>query len=197
MRSICCAAVAIVALSGCALFRSPSNAQPEFFVLSATAQPGEIPGGRRLAVGIGPVSLPAYLSRPEMVVRVADNQLVFDEFNRWAEPLKTNFVHALATDLDILIGFQQMALYPWYDTTPLDYSVSVALLRFERQSGDTALLSARWTIRNRAGDVLLNRDSQYSRPAANPTQTAAALSAVTADLARDIATAMRSLDAHP
>ena len=196
MRSICCAAAA-VALSGCALFRSPSTQQTEFFVLSAIAQPGEITSGRPLAVGIGPISLPAYLARPEMVRRVADNQLVFDEFTRWAEPLKNNFEHVLATDLDILMGFQQMALYPWYDTTPLDYAVGVAVLRFERQSGDIASLSARWSIRNRAGAVLVSRESQFSRPAGDPAQTAAALSAVTADLARDIAAAMRGLDAHP
>jgi uncharacterized lipoprotein YmbA len=196
MRSICCAAAA-VALSGCALFRSPSTPQTEFFVLSAIAQPAEIPSGRPLAVGIGPVSLPAYLARPEMVRRVADNQLVFDEFTRWAEPLKSNFEHVLATDLDILMGFQQMTLYPWYDTTPLDYAVGVAVLRFERQSGDIAALSARWSIRNRAGAVLVSRESQFSRPAGDPAQTAAALSAVTADLAGDIAAAMRGLDAHP
>lgn len=197
MRSICCAVLAVVALNACALFRSPSTQQTEFFVLSATAQPGEIAGGRRLSIGIGPVSLPAYLSRPEMVVRVADNQLVFDEFNRWAEPLKDNFVHALATDLDILIGFQQVFFYPWYDTTPIDYSVAVAVLRFERQTGDSAVLSARWTIRNRAGEVRVTRDSQFSRPAANPTETAAALSAATDDLAREIGAAIRTLDSHP
>ncbi len=196
MRSIGYA-VAAVALSGCALLSSPSTPTTEFYVLSAVAQPGEVTSGRPLAVGIGPISMPAYLGRPEMVMRVADNQVVFDEFNRWAEPLKNNFEHVLATDLDILIGFQQMALFPWYDTTPLDYAVAVAVLRFERQSGDTAALNARWTIRNRTGQVLVSRESQFSRPAANPTEAAAALSAVTADLARDIAVAMRTLDAHP
>jgi len=196
MKSLCSVLAAVVALSGCALLRSPSNKQTEFFVLSATAQPGDAPSGRRLAIGIGPVSLPTYLARPEMVVRVADNQVLFDEFNRWAEPLKDNFVHVLATDLDILIGFQQVNFYPWYDTTPLDYAVAVAVLRFERQTGDVATLSARWTIRNRAGAVLVTRDSQFSRPAADPPQTAAALSALTENLARDIAAALRTLDTH-
>lgn len=186
-------AVALLAfLPACALLGAPATPITEFYVLSATAEPEE-PAGGRLILGLGPVTMPSYLERPEMVTRIAENQVVFDELNRWAEPLRSNFIHVLATDLDVLIGVRQLFLYPWYDTAPVDYAVAIAVLRFERQWGNTAVLSARWLIRNRAGEVLVTRESQHQHPAESPAQTAAALSAVTADLARDIATALRGL----
>jgi len=92
--------------AGCGLLRTPQPPPTNFYVLTATAQSGEVASGRRLQVGIGPISFPSYLERPEMVHRVEANQLTFDEFNRWAEPLKDNFTHALATNLDHELGLE-------------------------------------------------------------------------------------------
>jgi hypothetical protein len=47
---------------------------------AAVAEPVE------LSIGIGPVTLPAYLKRTRMVIRRADNELQFLEAERWAEP---------------------------------------------------------------------------------------------------------------
>lgn len=187
--------LALLTASGCSLLFRPAAPAPRFYVLTAVAQPGEIPAGRRLAFGLGPISLPPYLDRPEMVTRVAPNQLTFDEFNRWSEPLKSNLVHALATDLDTLIGFDLLALYPWYRTTQLDYSAAVVVLRFEPQPSGDAALDARWSISDGHDQILVNRESHFTRPTSSPAATAQALSEMVAAMARDIAAAVRDLDA--
>ncbi len=188
-------AVSLIAVGGCSLLRSPDAPPTTFFILSATAERGQIPAGRPLALGLGPVTLPPYLNRPEMVHRVAPNQLSFDEFNRWSEPLKDNVVRVLAADLDALLTLDRIVPYPWYSSTPMDYSVAVAVLRFEPQPDGNAVLDARWSIGNGGGEQLANRDAHFERPAGKPPQTAAALSAMLGDLASEIATALRTLDA--
>jgi uncharacterized lipoprotein YmbA len=183
-----------MAAAGCALLGSPNAHPTRFYVLDSVVRPDEAVSGGRLIVGIGPVTFPSYLNRPEMVTRVGENQLVFDEFHRWAEPLKDNFVHVLAGELESSIGIERVVFYPWYDTTPIDLALGVNVLRFERDPGSNAVLEARWNLRDRSGHVLIDRLSRFTRPAADPPQTAAALSDVTGDLAREIAQAMRTLD---
>lgn len=185
----------LLGASGCGLLRGPSDHPTNFYVLTAVSQPGEVAPGRRLTLGLGPLTLPQYLDRPEMVTRVEPNQLSFDEFNRWAEPLKDNFVRVLAHDLDVLVGFERVVFYPWYESTQMDYAVSVVVLRFETQPDGDALLDARWGIGDGHGHVFVDRAAHFSRPAGSPAKAAAALSNLVGDLARDIASALRERDA--
>ena len=41
-------------------------------------------------IGVGPITLPKYLDRPQIVSRASRNQLALGEFDRWAEPLQEN-----------------------------------------------------------------------------------------------------------
>jgi uncharacterized lipoprotein YmbA len=183
----------VLVAAGCGLLRGPTETPTTFYVLSATAEPGQAPAGGDLVLGLGPITFPPYLDRPQMVRRVAPNELVFDEFNRWSEPIKQNFERVLGNDLDRLIGIDRLIAYPWYSHTPMDYAVSVVVMRFEEQpSGDVAL-DARWTISNAAGKPYLNRETHLTRPARSPAEVAGAMSGMTGDLARDIAGALHEL----
>jgi uncharacterized lipoprotein YmbA len=189
------ARIAIVLLcsgAGCGLLRGPTITPTEFYVLSALPQAADRPGdAREIVLGLGPVTLPPYLNRPEMASRVAPNQLRFDEFNRWAEPLKDNFFNVLATELDAQLGLERIVRYPWYSTTTMDYVVVVAVQRFEAQPSGEVTLDARWGIGDGKGTTLANRDSHFSRPGGSPAVVAAAMSALVSDLAGEIATALQ------
>ena len=41
-------------------------------------------------IGLGPIRIPEYLSRPQMVVATSDNQYQLSEDHRWAERLDQN-----------------------------------------------------------------------------------------------------------
>jgi len=40
-----------------------------------------------VAIGIGPIELPEYLDRPQIVTRLSKNELQLAEFDQWVEPL--------------------------------------------------------------------------------------------------------------
>jgi uncharacterized lipoprotein YmbA len=186
---------ALLAAAGCGLLRGPNVTPTTFYVLSSSAGPDQVPQGRALSLGLGPVTLPPYLDRPQMVRRIAPNELAFDEFNRWSESLKENFTRVLGNDLEKLVGIDRLVPYPWYSTAKMDYAVAITVMRFEQQPDGQAVLDARWSIRNAHGEPYVNRDTHLSRPAGTPAEVAAAMSGMTGDLARDIALALRELDA--
>jgi uncharacterized lipoprotein YmbA len=192
LRASLALGVALLA-GGCSLLRGPQTTPTTFYVLSSTSQPGDVPAGRPLSLGLGPIELPPYLDRPQMVRRIAPNELAFDEFNRWSEPLKENFARVLGTDLDRLIGIERLITYPWYSNTPMDYSVAVVVLRFELQPDGAVALDTRWAIGDGRGHPIVNRESRSSRPAESPAEVAGAMSELTGELARDIAAALREL----
>ena len=188
-------------LAGCGSF----SARPDpsrFFTLSALSQaedsstkrPGD-PSG--ISLGIGPVTLPGYLDRQEIVVRVAQNQINLAENDRWAEPLEENFSRVLSQNIAAILRAERINAYPWpIDKKPV-YRVEVEVLRFEANAAQEAQLSARWTVRH-AGkkDSIRYRETRLSRPAkARSTDAAvAALSEVLGDFSREIADAIENME---
>ena len=143
-----------------------------------------------IVIGLGPVTLPSYLDRPEMARRVDENQIAYDPATRWAEPLQDNFQRVVAANLVQLIGPQRILLYPWVRTAPLDVVVTVAVARFEQQPDGSLLLEARWVVRDRADVALAVEITRFTRPGGTPEANAAALSALVGDLSQAIAAAI-------
>jgi uncharacterized protein len=177
----------LIALAGCGLITAPRTISPRFFVLNAVAPSS----GERsdLTIGLGPISLPSYLDRPEMARRVDANQIAYDPEARWAEPLQGNFQRTVAANFVLLLGPTRIEYFPWYRTETFDVIVTIAVSRFEVQPDDTVLLLARWSVRSGDNVTQLVRETMYSRPAGSPDQNAAALSAVLAELSQEIAAA--------
>jgi len=134
----------VILLSGCS--RSPS---PRFYTLSPIQDQviSRSSSARQNAIiGIGPVKMADYLDQSQIVTRTGDNQVVKAEFNRWVGPLKNNFVNVLAEDIGFLLPTDQIQLFPWRTDLPIDYQVTVDVVRFDGRLGDTARLESRWNI---------------------------------------------------
>ncbi len=99
-----------------------------------------------IAVGLGPILLPEYLDRPQIVTRVSPNEVKFAELHRWAEPLKDDFSSHLARTLSILLGTDRVALYPWTNSTPVELQVKISVLRFDGQLGQDVVLKTTWAV---------------------------------------------------
>ena len=74
----------ILALTGCA-----GSESVRYYVLSATPAGPVGAAVRDIPVGVGPVELPEYLDRPQIVTRTSQNELNVADFDRWAESLAT------------------------------------------------------------------------------------------------------------
>ena len=71
----------VVAVAAACASTPPSR----FYTLSPAAPSGTTTS--KLSVVVGPVSIPALVDLPQMVVSTGPNQVSIDEFNRWASPL--------------------------------------------------------------------------------------------------------------
>jgi uncharacterized lipoprotein YmbA len=90
-------------LVACAGNNSPST----FYVLRSMESPQESlsteAGGQHVSILVGPISLPGYLDRNQMVTVAGKNEMALDEFNRWAESLRDGFYRVLLEDLSLLL----------------------------------------------------------------------------------------------
>ncbi len=150
----------LMVLSACTGTTKPSN----FYVLSAlpeseTAVKG-VGNENALAIGIGPITLPIYLDRFQIVTRISRNELKMDEFNRWAEPLKENFFRVLAENLSFLLNTVDVRLYSRRISTPVSFQVTIDVSRFDVTSDGKALLIAYWAVLGEDGrKILLKKKS--------------------------------------
>jgi hypothetical protein len=146
-------------------------------------------------VGLGPITLPPYLDRDELVIRLTPTQVAYSPIERWAEPLNVNVARVLLQNLSLLLEADHIVIYPWPNTSNVQYQIEVEFVRFDVvKSGDTEL-DARYAILQ-AGirAPLVIRKASFSRPgAADASAAAIAMSAVLGDLSQDIAAATRAL----
>lgn len=124
-----------------------SSAATRFYQLSTTPGDGApaASSASTPALGIGPISLPAYLDRAQVVVREDAHGLELMEFNQWAEPLQDNFVRVFSENLAARVGTDRIALHPWGSTT-VDFRVEVRVIRFECDVTGKCTLAARWMV---------------------------------------------------
>ena len=159
--------IAIVVAAACAScsFWKPRADPTMFYVLTqAASPPAASPAGCAAArvVGLGPIRLPEYLDRSQLVTRVAANQLRISEFERWAEPLGDAFASTLRQDLAATLPSDAIVVYPWNAPTHPDVEIAIDVLRFERVSDRAVEVAARWTIRDATGQVRF--DQRVTRP---------------------------------
>ena len=50
-------------------------------------------------MAVGPITIPASVDRPQIVVAMSPNQVRLDEFNRWVSPLQNNIGRVVAENL--------------------------------------------------------------------------------------------------
>jgi uncharacterized protein len=188
-------ALCTIAITGCL---SPRRDNSRFFVLSPVgADPASV-ASRQILVGLGPIKMPAYLDRQEVVTRVAPNRLELSGEDRWAEPLDSDFTRVLAQNLASDLGTQRITFYPWYNTTVVDYQVKVNVYRFESDKDGRVDLTAHWQVLSGTGKLLIVRDSSYTETAkpADASDSAAAMSRALGRLSQDIASAIEAIPAN-
>jgi len=143
VAGILCASLILAA--GCS--RSPT---PRFYTLHSLTDPGtERPGtgvDHGVAIGLGPIELPEYLNRPQIVTRVNPSEVEFAEFHRWAASLRDDFSSTLARNLSNLLDTDRVAVYPWTSKTPVDVQVKIDVIRFDGRIGKNVVLETAWTL---------------------------------------------------
>jgi uncharacterized lipoprotein YmbA len=153
-------------------------------------------GQQGQTIGVGPVTLPRYVDRPQIVTRTSPYEIKVAEFDRWAEALDANFSRVLAENLSILLPTARVVMSPWPRAVPIDYQVTVDVTHFLSQVGGDSLLIADWTLFKGEGqDVLTSGRARFSASPGGQDYAAivAAMSQTVASLSREIATTIRGV----
>ena len=136
-----------LSFTGC----SSSSPKAEFYTLNAisTSQPGAATAttGQPVSIGIGPVTIPKVLDRPQIVTRTGPNKLQIDEFHRWAGRLDEDFARVVAENISLMVATDQVAVYPWDVSFKPRYQVILDVQRFEGRLGKgDVLLEVLWKV---------------------------------------------------
>jgi uncharacterized lipoprotein YmbA len=159
-----------------------------------TAPPASA-GQRDLTLGVGPVTVPPYLDRLQIVTRTSRAKLALADFDQWAGPLADTIARVLSEDLSLLIPTERVVLYPWSRAIDPDYQITVEVLQFDRGPGGEVVLAARWSLLDRDGKELVLRTARLSQAAGGTDYEAAvtAMGRTLEALARDMAATLRSM----
>lgn len=116
-------------------------------------------------VGVGPVTVPEYLDRLQLVAREDAGSLVVSDTQRWAEPLREGLARVLAESLAASLAGERVARFPWPRAQAPELRVPVEVLRFEPGPDAAVHLEARWWVaRGDGGPVLPPRVSRIAVP---------------------------------
>ncbi|HEV2055933.1 MAG TPA: PqiC family protein [Methylomirabilota bacterium] len=170
------------------------SAATRFYVLA----PGEIPAvpvAGATSVGVGPVGVPGYLDRPQIVTRPAADKIDLGEFDQWGEPLRDGISRVLAEDLARQMPSARISIFPWRSLESVRYQVIVDVTRLDGPAGGDLALEARWRILDAAGKEVAVKTTRLAEPTggAGYSATVSAMSRVLAALSREIAQALAAL----
>ena len=184
-------------MGGCSPFGAGTQRDTKYYVLNSmqsgatTVQP--LADLSNIGIGVGPIRMPLYLDRSDIVTRGSLNQVEIAEFAQWAGPLPENFSRVLAENLSVLLATDKVGIFPFFRRGSIDYNVTVYVTRFDGMPGDKAHLRARWSILDgKRKQSFYEKHTIVSHPAVDGTTEAliAAKSNTLADLSREIAKAI-------
>jgi len=191
-----------IALSGCA----GPRVQTREFILSSVksrdlvGESGAVTQSQQLspsgpAVAVGPIILPPYLRRPQIVRREGGNRVVASSENQWGEDLDAGVARVLRENLSVLIPSDRVARLPWPLPSPFEYRVSVEIERFEEVDAGGVFLKARWAVSEAGSDRRLSMGEFATREPISGEgfdATVEAMSRSAEKLSRAIATALQA-----
>ena len=139
-------AVLLGALLGGLLLGCAHTPTPNYYVLSAAAgvASDKLRSGPR--IGLGPITLPDYLDRPQIVTRATSSRLELSNSHRWAEPLAASFTRTLLANLERELPDANIVVHPWRSSLTITRQVQVEITRFDGDADGAFHLSARWSV---------------------------------------------------
>ncbi len=186
----------VLMVSGCRSTSPPI----EFYTLTSLPmmemESHEQSAVRDITIGIGPVQLPQFLNRPQIVTRSGPNRLTVSEFHRWGGYLDQDFLRVLAQDISIPLPTYRVVEFPWENRDDPDYRITFNVQQFDGQPGNSVLLNVTWMIKGRKGiKALYTRRSIIKQPVSGNDYEAlvAAHSQALAALGREIAAAIKNI----
>jgi uncharacterized lipoprotein YmbA len=187
-------------VNGC---MSVSNSQtPRFYMLQA-ADENQVSKKANIAsdviIGVGPVKIPGYQDRPQIVTQDKEKMLKFAQFDRWGEPLDFGMKRLIGENLAVMLPEAKFTLYPWNSSVPVKYQVVVEIVQLDSNLDKDMFLVAQWLIidvQNAKTMIIKRSEFRQSITPQNYSGLVKTLSMACASLSGEIAEAIATLETH-
>lgn len=155
-----------------------------------------IPANSSPSIGVGPVEVPAYLRREQLVYSTGGNQIEIDSVQRWAEPLEGGIGRVVSLNLAGLLETNSVQTFPYHSKRLPEFGIKLHIHSLDARPG-TASLVAEWLVyRPASGESMERRLTQLTTgldgQAELAPQLAGAYSELLWQLSEEIAGAVRS-----
>jgi uncharacterized protein len=144
-----------------------SSKPVEYYMLDASVgivNNQTLKGDEGPMIGLGPIRLPEYLDRFQMVVAVSENKYKLIDGHRWAEKLDQNISLALFKTLPAQLGTDRMIRYPWPQRPGVDFQVKIDILELNIDQNGQSQMIAQWSIKSK-DEIILNKRSTFTAQA--------------------------------
>lgn len=135
-------------LSGCSIL-IPQADPTRYYVLKARSQ-GSLTSGQKIAVGVGPATIPGYLNRDEIVTEGPASGLDLADYHVWGESLEKAVTRVVAKNMSRLLNSPAVVPFPDADTK-FDYRATIVIRRFEMGADHKVHLDVSYIIDPAAG----------------------------------------------
>jgi len=155
-----------LALGGCvAMSNSPT---PRFYALQTmdtnyAGQKLNLPSS--VILGIGPVKVPEYQNRPQIVTQDTNNLITFAQFDRWGEPLDVALPRLIAENLAVILPGTTLVISPWNLALPVKYQVIMDVVRLESRLNENVSFTVQWSVIDLENKkMMLTKRSEFNEP---------------------------------
>jgi uncharacterized lipoprotein YmbA len=153
--------------------------------------------GKDISIGVGPLRLPDYLNKPQIVTRKGVSKLDYSEFHRWGGYLDKGFLRVVSENLSVLLSTDQVKIFPWSRKHEPLFQVDFDVKQFDGQLGEVVTLNIIWTIRGRekGAKPLIAKRSVIQQPVSGHNHDALVLaySQALGELSQEIASIIESI----
>lgn len=150
-------------------------------------------------LGLGPIRMPDYLNRSQIVTRGVDAEMQVDEFSRWSEPLTTSLLRIVSADVDNLLQGVVVVVFPYepFVRNQVNYRLIGDVNRFDADDSGQVVLEVQWGIADVDGGVVVpvrrNRYQTQTSIADDTSAVVAAMNDALAQFSRDIASKLEAV----
>jgi len=191
----------LLVLGGCISVSSSPNSR--FYMLQPIDKeqvPNTFSIPKDIIIGVGPVKIPDYLDRPQMVTRNKNNTLSFAQFDRWGESMDFALERLVNKNLSLMLPGVPLEMFPWNLILTVKYQVIMDVVQLESRLDQDLNLVVQWSIIDlEEKKMVFIKRSEFRQPVTphNYAGYAQALSAASASLSTEIAQALSTVAKQP
>jgi uncharacterized lipoprotein YmbA len=142
---------------------SPQLYMPHSMPKDQALQKFDFPQG--VFIGVGPVRVPEYIDRPQMITRTKSGRLDIAQFDRWAEPIDSAMLRMLDENLVVMLSGVNTVKFPWSVNSPIRYQLGLDVIQMDSDLEKDLTLIVRWNIYDMvARQMVFSKRSQIVTP---------------------------------